>query len=716
MADKPIEKKIIFNTELVSEATRKINDGIILKRFQNPWLAGEVGIRRSGVTFRMSQEEQAEYVKCALDVHYFAEKYCKVKTEDGSVNNIYLRDYQEEILNCFRDNRFSILMASRQTGKTITSAIFMLHTILFNNDKNIMIVANLRDTTIEILDKIKSIYTMVPFFLKPGVKVWNQKSLVFDNNCRIKTAARSKTPAIGFTIDLLYLDEFAHIPSNIIVPYYTAAFPTVSAISNSKIIITSTPNGMNLFHKILTDAERPEGDPQKNNFKAMRVYWHQVPNRFVTYLRLNNHRLQENELTKEEMMDICKKMYSDRTNIDINFNMDLQKDIISIYNNEVCSDEEIKKATFLNKKGIDVPFSLISEVTTWKDEAIKDIGGLEAFNQEYGLRFISSSNSLLNESLIDELIKGKKNFKFEPIDELDRKLKFSYKDLKWIDDDSVFMPVQRNDARIVMTVDISEGLNQDYSVINIFKTDLKPLDIIELQKKNYTNIVDFFRLTQIGIFRSNIISVKQLSELLYLLAFEYFNFDNVKIVLEVNTYGNELLAHLPHVFDGNNNYGSFVFYRYKHRSDATEEKIGLKVGENKNIMVKDYQDLMESRSFSITNEDNIREITAFVKHITTSGNIQYRADIGNDDSVMTIVNATTAFKKNDFREVCQEIVDKMLDSQVRELINSILKESDYRETVDYGQVLTIRKQQMQLNRWKQEAIQNNNAWTGNRFK
>lgn len=117
MAKEILEKQMIFTTELVQESTNKINDGIVVKRYQNPWLKNEVGIRRSGVTFKMTAEEQQEYIKCALDIHYFTEKYCKVKTEDGSTDNIKLRDYQEDILNDFVKYRFNILMASRQTGK-----------------------------------------------------------------------------------------------------------------------------------------------------------------------------------------------------------------------------------------------------------------------------------------------------------------------------------------------------------------------------------------------------------------------------------------------------------------------------------------------------------------------------------------------------------------------------------------------------------------------
>jgi hypothetical protein len=698
MSLKQEERQMVFTTKLVDEATDKINDGIVLKRYQNPWLKSEVGLRRAGVTFKMTPDEQQEYVRCALDVHYFVEKYCKVKREDGSVGNIFLRDYQKEILDNFVNSRFNILMASRQVGKTISSAIFMLHKILFDNDKNIMIVANKGDTAVEIVDKIKSIYTLLPFFLKPGIKTWNQKSLTFENGCRIKTSARTKTPAIGFTIDVLYLDEFAHIPSNIIEPYYTAAFPTTAAVQNSKIIITSTPNGMNLFHKLLTDAERPEGDPQKNNYKAMRVYWYQVPGRFVTYFRLNNHKLYEHGLTKEDIYEVCREKWEVRTKLDMDYNSDLQKDIIHVYNNEFCADEEVKSLTLIDSKGYEVPIRALAEVTTWKEEAIKDIGGEDAFNQEYGLRFINASKSLLNEAIIDDLLKGKKNYIHEEIDEFKKRIRFSHEDLKWVDDEDLFLPVRRKTYKVVLSVDISEGLGQDYSVINIFRVTPKPRELIELQKASYKTIVDFFRLEQIGIYRSNLISVKQLAEFLYVLAFEYLNPENVKIVLELNNYGNTLLAEMPHVFDGNNQYGSSIFFRFKHRSDSNEEKIGLKVGENKNLLVKDYQDLMYSRGFAINNEDTIREITTFVKHTTTAGNTRYAADVGHDDCVMTIVNTTPIFQKNDFREMVDEFSNKELDKEFNKYINDCLNNLEYTEGLDYAQVLKVRRQYQ--NRYK----------------
>lgn len=593
---------------------------------------------------------------------------------------------------------------------TISSAIFILHTILFNNDKNAMIVANKGDTATEIVDKIKSIYTLVPFFLKPGIKVWNQKSLTFDNGCRIKTSARSKTPAIGFTIDLLYLDEFAHIPSNIIEPYYTAAFPVTSAVQNSKIIITSTPNGMNLFHKILSDAERPEGDPLKNNYKAMRVYWHQVPGRFVTYLRLNDNKLFEYGVTKEQIFDRVREFYPETvTKTTMYYNQDFQKNIISVFNNELCTDEDVKQLTFIDSKGFETPLRALGELTTWKEEAVKDIGGEDAFNQEYGLRFINSSKSLLNESIIEELLNSKKNYIFEEISEFENKIKFSYKDLKWVDNYDIFSPINRNDFKILMSVDIAEGLGQDYSIINIFRISEKPRELIEVQKVKYKSIVDFFKLEQIGLFRSNLVSVKQLAELLYMLAFEYFNPDNVKIVLELNNYGNTLLAELPHVLDGNNDYGSSVFFRYKHRVDAPEEKVGLKVGENKNLLVKDYQDLMLSKGFSVNNEDTIREITTFVKHTTTAGNTRYAGDgNSNDDCVMSIVNLSSIFEKIEFKEMVTEHFDRFCSTEFKNYVNECLNKMDYVEGVDYGQLLRIRRDHM--NRQKAYNSESNINW------
>ena len=703
-------KKIVFDTELVDYYTDQINDGVIVKRFQNPWLKGEIGLRRSGLVFQMSKEEQEEYIKCALDIHYFTEKYCKVKTEDGTVNNIKLRKYQKEVLDDFVGKRFNILCASRQVGKTILTSIFMIHTILFKNDKNIMIIANKGDTANEIVEKVKAIYGLLPFFLKPGIKVWNQKSLTFDNGCKIKTSARSKTPAIGFTIDILYMDEFAHIPSTIIEPYYTAAYPTVSSLDNSKIIITSTPNGMNLFHKLLINGERLPGDPLKNRYNARRVYWYEVDGRFVTYIRLDPYKLKQHGLEKEIILSKVEQEFGSKTKVELKWDNDIERYVIHVFNNDDVSDTEVKTFSFLHN---DMEISLLelAELTTWKEEAIKGIGSLDAFNQEYGLRFINSSRSLLNENIINELLNKKKDYEFIEIDKFSDKLRFNYEDLKWVQDEEIFKIESVKDYKIVLSVDISEGLGQDYSIINIFKIDLKSKELIEKQKQSCSSIVDFFCLEQIGTFRNNYISIKQLSELLYMICFELLEPENTKVVLELNNYGGTLLAEMPNIFEGNNEYGSNIFFRYKHRVDSTEEKIGLKIGESsKKILIKEYQDLMSKKSFSITNPDNINEITTFVKHTTTAGNIRYAADgSAHDDLVMTVVNACSAFQKVQFQEMAEEWLEKHASTEMRNYINECLEQSEYIETVDYKQILDVKNRSGLSNQGNRYTRRNGNT-------
>jgi hypothetical protein len=691
-----MSKQIIWNSRMIEEAAEKINNGFVLSRIENPFYENTIGLRKSGLTFRMTSAEIDEYVKCKMDVHYFAEKYCWVKGEKGEPVKLKLRDYQKEILDNFFNNRFNILMASRQTGKTISSSIMMLHFVLFNNNKNVLVTANKLDTAVEVLDKMREIYQRLPFFLQQGILNWNQKFMVFENKSRIKGFATTKTASIGQSADFLYLDEFAYLPDNIADKFYKSVFPTIANIENSKIIITSTPNGFNLFHKLLMEAEKPEGE--KSSYVAKRVYWWQVPKRFITYVRLLPKKLEEFNITGEQVLKHLKERFPNN-NSELYYNDELKKWVINIFNSIDCSEDDIIRESIG-----EIKLPQIAEITTWKKETIKDIGGEEAFNQEFDLRFINSSRSLLDEALIEELTKNKTKFECKPIDEFDRKLRFSYQDLRWTTDESSYNPQLRKDYKIIMSIDVSEGLGLDYSVINIFKMIPKPIDVINSQKANYKDVLDFIRLEQIGIYRCNIISVADLAEIVYLISFEHFNPDNVKIVLEVNTYGNELLAHLPNVFGGNNDYGSSVFFRFKHRIDALDEKIGLKVGDNKNLMVKDYQDKMHDRSIIVTEHETIQEMTTFIKHTTSAGNVRYAADgSSHDDTVMTLVNLTAIFGKNDFKGMVEDVFDNLGNTEIQNLIDEVMKRIEYTEGVDYKQLLDLRRKHISVNRRMLEA-------------
>ena len=239
----------------------------------NPFHENEPELRSGNVLFEYTEWELEEIKRCASDVVYFAGKYCKVMTDEG-IRQIVLRDYQIQILRQYQSHRKNIFVSPRQSGKTITSSIFLLWYLLFNFEKNAMIMANIGDTAAELMDKIKVIMRGLPFFLKPGIIVYNVMTMKFDNGCRIMAKTTTKTSSIGYTIHMLYMDEFAHINPNFINSFFKSVYPTISSSDISRVIITSTPNGMNKFWEIYKGAI--DGD---NEFNPIRVEWWQVPGR-----------------------------------------------------------------------------------------------------------------------------------------------------------------------------------------------------------------------------------------------------------------------------------------------------------------------------------------------------------------------------------------------------------------------------------------------------
>ena len=269
---------MIYNKSIIEEINRRFNNGELVKRDETPYFRGEIGVKKAYLSYSFDEEEISEFVKCSNDIFYFVEKYCQIKREDGSIGPIILRDYQINYLKEL-NNKFILHVKSREIGSVLLNAIKLLHYSLFNNDKNILIVANTSDTTVELLDKIKDIYINLPFFLKMGVKNWNKTSINFDNDCRI-IAKSIKNASIGFTIDYIHIEEFAHMSAENVNTFYTSIFPILSALKNSKLVISSTPNGEdNLFHKLYLDSKREEGDTEKNSFKLIETPYSVIPNR-----------------------------------------------------------------------------------------------------------------------------------------------------------------------------------------------------------------------------------------------------------------------------------------------------------------------------------------------------------------------------------------------------------------------------------------------------
>jgi hypothetical protein len=267
-----VKKNITWSTKLVDDWMKDHAEGEFHK--ESPWLDGQVGVKKAGLLFDYTPEEIEELTKSANDVIYFANHFGYCLHGSQGYKPITLRDYQEEMLTSYTNNRFTCCMSSRQVGKTVVAALFLLHNAIFNVDRNIGIAANKLATAVEIIDKIKEIMDYLPFFMKPGIKVYNQTMIVFENGCRLIAQATTKRSFIGFTIHTLYCDEFAHVEPHVLDEFYENIMPTVSSMEDSKIIITSTPNGYNKFFDIYQG-----GVDGTNSYHSIRVDWWQVPGR-----------------------------------------------------------------------------------------------------------------------------------------------------------------------------------------------------------------------------------------------------------------------------------------------------------------------------------------------------------------------------------------------------------------------------------------------------
>jgi hypothetical protein len=549
---------------------------------------------------------------------------------------------------------------------TISAAIVMLHFVLFENDKSVMIVANKGKTVKEIVKKVKDIYKLVPYFLKKGVMNWNEMSISFDNGSRILSENRTKEPSIGFAIDFLYLDEFAKVPANIIEPYYGAVVPTVSSINNSKIIITSTPDGFNLFHDLLIDAERDEDDPLKNQYNPMRVYWNQVEGRMDVRLLPLAYKLKTHEITMDTILEELK----------INFNFkisDRMQDNKKYYyikydiNDDNTKINEVRKIRINN-----IPLSDLCVITNWKEEETKLIGGEDMFNQEYNLQFVTGDKLLFPSDTLDDMKANSIKFETVLFDKLDKKLSLPYTNLKFIKDKpELFDRNKMKTYHIVAAIDIGEGLGQDYTVLNIFRIVPKPKELIESSYSKFDGIYDYFQLEQIGVFRVNNWSVSEFAELFYLVMFELFDPEKCKVVLEYNTYGATLLSELTQIFDGEHNYSNGIFLRFKHKKEDKDFKIGIKItsGEQeaaKKMMVKDFQNAVNKKNIVLHYDTNINEISTFVKKKTATG-FTYKCENGHDDVVMTNVTLSAAFAHVQFKNLIEDIM-KVISNDYKSLI------------------------------------------------
>jgi hypothetical protein len=433
------------------------------------------------------------------------------------------------------------------------------------------------------MDKVKVILENLPFFMKPGILKNDVMEMKFDNGCRLITGTTTKRSAISFTIHLLYLDEFAHVADNIQKEFYYNIYPTVSASKISKVIITSTPNGFNLFHDLYSDAEKGE-----NEYSAYRIDWWNVPGR----------------------------------------------------------DQK------------------------WYLETISNLGGSEeAFNIQYGNSFITADSRLLSPNHVERLEKEKVKYVLREFEEL-LDLDLSYEKYLSFNPDFDTEKTKDKNCFFLFSIDIAEGGggSSDSSIINIFE-----LDVID--KKFFkelsapSSFQDFFGLKQIGRFKSNELSIEDFSKVAYTIMFDIFYSENIKLIIEMNTYGGEFLKTIQTIFPGSNEFDEEIIVKFKHKTDARVAKMGLKVkSDNKPIMAQKFKKYFHIGRMSITDIDTVLECVSFGKDKKGS----YKGLLGHDDLVMSCINACEFLITMDYSDFVDEKFE-LINDDIKNEINKVLE-------------------------------------------
>ena len=235
---------------------------------------GNPNLKKANTAIEFTQDQILEFMKCKEDPVYFANKYVKIISLDEGLTQFHPYHFQEKLINNFHNNRFNICKMPRQTGKSTTVISYLLHYSVFNDSVNIGILANKAATARELLGRLQTAYENLPKWMQQGIIAWNKGSLELENGSKILAASTSASAVRGMSFNILFLDEFAFVPNHVADAFFASVYPTITSGKNTKVIIVSTPHGMNHFYRLWHDAER-----QKNDYVPTDVHWSEVPGR-----------------------------------------------------------------------------------------------------------------------------------------------------------------------------------------------------------------------------------------------------------------------------------------------------------------------------------------------------------------------------------------------------------------------------------------------------
>ena len=255
---------------------------------------GNPNLKKVGTEIQFTQEQVKEYLKCKDDPVYFARNYIKIISLDEGIVPFKMWDFQEELIESFHENRFNIAKLPRQTGKSTTCVSYLLHYILFNDNVNVGILANKLSTARDLLGRLQLAYEQLPLWLQQGIVVYNKGSMELENGSKILAASTSASAVRGMSFNIIFLDEFAFIPNHIAEQFFSSVYPTITSGTSTKVIIISTPNGMNHFYKLWVDAQKG-----RNGYAWNEVHWSKVPGRDAKWKETTIANTSERQFTQE---------------------------------------------------------------------------------------------------------------------------------------------------------------------------------------------------------------------------------------------------------------------------------------------------------------------------------------------------------------------------------------------------------------------------------
>lgn len=547
---------IVWSTRSIEYVYQCVADGVGYKGL--PFYLNRVGIRKANLIYQYTEEEIEEIIRCMDDINYFAEKYVYLKA-GKQVSKIVLRPYQKRLLQQYQNERFNICMMSRQSAKTTTTAIYIVWFTLFHTDKTVAILAQRATISGEIFDKVKGIISMLPYYMKPGILKFGSEDLVFDNGCRIITRPLKPDCIQGYTVDVIFWDEVAYAPNAYEV--WINIYPTISSIPDSKIFLTSTPNGKNYFWDLWDGALR-----KTNKLVPFRVDYWEVPGRDAAWV-------------------------------------------------------EQEKANL----------------------------GEAGFAQQYALSFDAKVKQLLKQDTVNYL--SKVGFKWSGFETLTSGYDSSF---QW---SNIFDYNLKKD-HFVLSIDVSEGLEQDFSTIKIYKLMPKLGGLVD--KDNRSNNIS---LLNVGNFNDNTISIKDFAFVIMKLVAS-MNQENIKIIIERNAFGDQLMNHMEYLEDiyPDLEIEFECFAKFFRSKESTKPEKGIRVNKTtKRIGVNRFKQYLNERVFIETDVVTIGQIREFGED--DKGN--YRATTGHDDLVMPMVNLSYYLEQDfqEWKDFVNEFLDKILDKK-----------------------------------------------------